>query len=196
VLSEGPYDLLWRPGGRAACVALVEDWPMVTLSVASGRPSIADPLDLLKGARDATAKVRRPGDLKVIGEATLADGGVESLRAPVRGWALVDVLDLEEAIAWIARLVASVRPTFIYLVRGFTSPASVEASSLIVNAGLPLIVPGLRGAKEISSLWRRGPRVIAGLDKQISEDKKWALEEGLEEPRLMDLVLGLSGLGC
>lgn len=195
VLSEGPYDLLWRPDGRALCVALVEDWPMATLSVASGRPSLIDPLGLLRD-EEVTAKVRRPGDLRVIGEATISEGGVESLRAPVRGWALVDLLDLGEASAQTARLVASVRPTLIYLLRGFTSPASIEASSSLVSAGLPLVVPGLVGAKEVSSLWRRGPRVIVSLKDQIGEDKKWALEEGLEGSRLTDLLLSLSGLGC
>ncbi|MFP3312770.1 MAG: hypothetical protein RXN88_04525 [Acidilobus sp.] len=194
-LSRGPYEVLWASDGRPACVAVVDDWPMALISTASGRPSLVDPLKLL-GISSASlmAKVRRPGDLEVIGEATLNRGRLESLEAPVMGWALLDVFDLEPLASRAASLILEVRPRLVYLVRGFTSPADLEVASLTIAAGAPLIVPGFRGANDLTKAWGRAS-VIVDLRSLGGAAEEVPLEGGLGREEALRLLRG-TGAGC
>lgn len=186
IVDNGAYRAAVRPDGVPLCLGLVYDWPAPVLTVTAGRPRVFDPDGVLSDSNGPVeAAVVRPSDMSVIGVAVVSDRKVIRLEAPVRGWALLDVVDGVKRTQQLLSMLGSLRPRLVYLVAAFSSRQSLR-SLWLQSPGVPLVVGGFRKASEVASAW-------PGLSIIVNS---WGDTKGVSAEEAERRLLSLTGRGC
>jgi hypothetical protein len=187
--TAGPHEVLVRRGGSPLCLAVVEDWPMLTVFRLGARLRVMRSPEHLQSLRPPfRVIVRRGDDLEAVGEAVVNDDLSLEPQLPLPGtWALADPItpmgvDVEGALA---DLTLRLSPFLVILVRGYTSPLSAEMVPPFWAPRAPVLMAELEGFRPPPV---RGRAIVMRLGPGV--DPRPALEEAEEELR------GLQGRGC